>query len=111
MVARIDFDKNLGIKETDFCAAVIHSQARLDYPGVAAALAGKLAASTRSTSPSCPPCAPWMPRRRLRARRQERGALDLDLPQVVVELDRDDPLLVRDIRRARRDPGERHAYA
>jgi ribonuclease R len=35
----------------------------------------------------------------------------LDLPQVVVELDHDDPGLVRDIRRARRDPGERHAYA
>jgi ribonuclease R len=35
----------------------------------------------------------------------------LDLPQAVVELDRDDPQLVRDVRRARRDPGERGAYA
>ena len=49
--------------------------------------------------------------RKLRRQRQERGALDLDLPQAVVELDRDDPRLVRDVRRARRDPGERDAYA
>ncbi|HEX7597709.1 MAG TPA: ribonuclease R [Polyangia bacterium] len=112
MVARIDFDKNLGIKETDFCAAVIHSQARLDYPGVAAALAGKVGGKYKKYEPFLPTLrALDALARRLRARRQERGALDLDLPQVVVELDRDDPLLVRDIRRARRDPGERHAYA
>jgi ribonuclease R len=48
---------------------------------------------------------------RLRARRREHGALDLDLPEAVVELDRDDPRLVRDIRRSRRDPGERRAYS
>jgi ribonuclease R len=112
MVARIDFDKNLGIKETDFCAAVIHSQARLDYPGVAAALAGKVGGKHKKYEPFLPTLrALDALARRLRARRKERGALDLDLPQVVVELDRDDPLLVRDIRRARRDPGERHAYA
>jgi ribonuclease R len=49
--------------------------------------------------------------RKLRLQRQARGALDLDLPQALVELDRDDPRLVRDIRRARRDEGERQAYA
>jgi ribonuclease R len=37
--------------------------------------------------------------------------MDLDLPQAVIELDQDDPRLVRDVRRARRDPGERQAYA
>jgi ribonuclease R len=112
MVVRIDFDKNLGIKETDFCAAVIHSQARLDYPGVAAALADKVQGKYKKYEPFLPTLRSLDAlARRLRARRQERGALDLDLPQVVVELDRDDPLLVRDIRRARRDPGERHAYA
>ena len=45
--------------------------------------------------------------RKLRARRFARGALDLDLPEAVVELDHDDPRLVRDIRRSRKDPGER----
>jgi ribonuclease R len=112
MVARVDFDKSLGITATEFCAAVIHSHARLDYPGVAAALAGDLRGKRK-------PYAPFVPSlramdafaRKLRQRRRERGAMDLDIPQAVVELDRDDPRLVRDVRRARRDPGERHAYA
>ena len=33
MVVRIDFDRHAEVVDTDFCAAVIHSQARLDYPG------------------------------------------------------------------------------
>src|SRR5204863_208613 len=40
MVVRIDLDRHADVVERDFCAAVIHSRARLDYPGVAAALAG-----------------------------------------------------------------------
>src|SRR5947207_1680643 len=40
MVVRIDLDRDLEVQETDFSAAVIHSRARLDYPGVAAALGG-----------------------------------------------------------------------
>ena len=112
MVVRIDFDGNLAVREQDFCAAVIHSRARLDYPGVAAALAGKLQGKQKKYEPLLPALRGLDAlARKLRARRQQRGALDLDLPQVVVELDRDDPGLVRDIRRARRDPGERHAYA
>ena len=47
---------------------------------------------------------------KLRARRFGRGALNLDLPEAKVELDQDDPRLVRDIRRSRKDPGERQAY-
>ena len=112
MVVRIDLDGNLGVRNTDFCAAVIHSRARLDYPGVAAALAGKVQGKHKKYEPLLPALRGLDAlARKLRARRQQRGALDLDLPQVVVELDRDDPGLVRDIRRARRDPGERHAYA
>ena len=41
MVARIDLDRDANIVGTDFSAAVIHSRARLDYPGVAAALGGR----------------------------------------------------------------------
>jgi ribonuclease R len=112
MVVRIDYDQNLGVRETDFCAAVIHSRARLDYPGVAAALAGKATGKYKKYEPHLSTLkALDALARRLRERRQQKGALDLDLPQVVVELDRDDPALVRDIRRSRRDPGERHAYA
>jgi ribonuclease R len=112
MVVRIDYDQNLQVRETDFCAAVIHSRARLDYAGVAAALGGKVTGKYKKYEPHVPTLRTLDAlARRLRERRQQKGALDLDLPQVVVELDRDDPALVRDIRRSRRDPGERHAYA
>jgi ribonuclease R len=112
MVARIDYDRNLTIAETDFCAAVIHSHGRLDYPGVAAALAGDTRGKRKHYEAFLPALrAMDALARKLRVRRQERGAMDMDLPQAVVELDHDDPRLVRDVRRARRDPGERHAYA
>jgi ribonuclease R len=112
MVVRIDYDRGLAITEVDFCAAVIHSHGRLDYPGVAAALAGDVRGKRKHYEPFLPSLRTMDAlARKLRVRRQERGALDLDLPQVVVELDHDDPALVRDVRRARRDPGERHAYA
>lgn len=112
MVVRVDYDRHCNITETDFCAALIHSRARLDYPGVAAALAGDVHGKRKKYEPFLPTLrAMDALARKLRARRQQRGALDLDLPQAVVELDRDDPQLVRDVRRARRDPGERAAYA
>ena len=47
----------------------------------------------------------------MRAKRMERGSLDFDLPEAFVELDHDDPRLVRDIRKSRRDPGEKQAYS
>ena len=57
-------------------------------------------------------CARWI---RWRGRcawpRLARGALDFDLPEPFVELDHDDPRLVRAIRKSRRDPGERQAYS
>jgi ribonuclease R len=112
MVARIDYDRGCNIVATDFCAAVIHSHGRLDYPGVAAALAGDVRGKRRHYQPFLPALKTMDAlARKLRVRRQERGALDLDLPQAVVELDNDDPRLVRDVRRARRDEGERGAYA
>lgn len=112
MVVRIDYDRTAAVTGVDFCAAVIHSRARLDYPGVAAALAGDTRGKRKVYEPFLPSLrAMDALARRLRRQRQERGALDLDLPQAVVELDHDDPRLVRDVRRARRDPGERAAYA
>ena len=68
--------------------------------------------AARSTSRSCPRCARWTRWRGSCAwRRLARGALDFDLPEPFVELDHDDPRLVRDIRKSRRDPGERQAYS
>ena len=112
MVVRIDFDSDDAVVGTDFCAAVIHSRGRLDYPGVAAALAGDTRGKRKKYEKHLPALrAMDALAARLRERRRERGALDLDLPEAVVELDRDDPRLVRDIRRSRKDPGERRAYA
>jgi ribonuclease R len=112
MVVRVDLDRDLEVRETDFCAAVIHSRARLDYPGVAAALGGDTRGKRKKYEKFLPSLREMDAlAARLRERRRERGALDLDLPEAVVELDRDDPRLVRDIRRSRRDPGERRAYS
>ncbi len=112
MVTRIDFDAEGRPIDSDFCAAVIHSRARLDYPGVAAALSGELKGARRKLYQ------PWVESLErmaavaavLRERRMERGALDLDLPEARIELDQDDPRRVRDVRRARKDPRERQAY-
>jgi ribonuclease R len=112
MVARIDLDGDANVVDADFSAALIHSRARLDYPGVAAALGGDVRGKRRKYERHLPTLhAMDALAVRLRERRRERGALDLDLPEVVVELDRDDARLVLDIRRARRDPGERRAYS
>ena len=52
MVVRLDFDREGTIRDSDFAAAVIHSRARLDYPGVGAALAGETRGSASATSRS-----------------------------------------------------------
>jgi ribonuclease R len=112
MVVRIDIDKQGNIGAKDYCAAVIHSQARLDYPGVAAALAGDTRGKRKKYEPFLPALrAMDSLARQLRAARLARGALDFDLPEPFVELDDDDPRLVRAIRKSRRDPGERRAYS
>lgn len=112
MVVRIDIDKQGNIGAKDYCAAVIHSQARLDYPGVAAALGGDTRGKRKKYDPFLPALrAMDSLARQLRTARLARGALDFDLPEPFVELDHDDPRLVRAIRKSRRDPGERQAYS
>jgi len=112
MVVRIDFDRQANVVDRDFMAAVIHSKARLDYPGVAAALGGDTRGKRKKYEPFLPALrAMDSLARQLRAARLARGALDFDLPEPFVELDRDDPRLVRTIRKSRRDPGERQAYS
>ena len=112
MVVRVDFDRDGVKRDTDFAAAVIHSRARLDYPGVGAALAGETKGKRKKYEPFVDTLARMDAlAKKLRARRFVRGALDLDLPEPRVELDQDDPRLVRDIHQSRRDPGERGAYA
>jgi ribonuclease R len=112
MVVRIDLDRHARMVEREFMAAVIHSRARLDYPGVAAALGGDTRGKRKKYEPFLPSLRHMDSlARQMRAHRQARGALDLDLPEPKVELDHDDPRLVRAISKSRRDPGERSAYS
>jgi len=112
MVVRMDLDRHAQVVDRDFSAAIIHSRARLDYPGVAAALGGDTRGKRKKYEPHLPALrAMDALARQLRARRQARGSLDFDIPEPVVELDHDDPRLVRAIRKSRRDPGERRAYS
>ena len=112
MVVRIDLDRQAKPGASEFYAAVIHSRARLDYPGVAAALGGDTRGKRRKYEPFLPALrAMDSLARQMRTARIARGALDFDIPEPFIELDHDDPRLVRDIRRSRRDPGERQAYS
>ncbi len=111
MIVRIDVDEAGVERELSFAAGVIRSHARLDYPGVGAALAGDLR-GPRARYARWLPALTRMERlgRLLRVRRMERGALELDLPEPKVVLDADDPRCVRDVVRAKPSPEIRGAY-
>ena len=112
MVVRIDLDRQAQPVASEFFTAIIHSRARMDYPGVAAALAGDTRGKRKKYEPFLPALrAMDSLARQMRTTRIARGALDFDLPEPFIELDHDDPRLVRDIRRSRRDPAERQAYS
>jgi ribonuclease R len=111
MVARLEIDAQGGVSDEYFCAAVIRSRARLDYAGVAAALAGDLRgprARYRDWVPTLRAMAELSSR--LRRLRTQRGALDFDLPEAKVLLDEDDPRRVRDVVQSRADPDVKGAY-
>ncbi len=88
-------------------AAVIHSQARLTYAEVAEELSGKtkLPADVRKRIRVLRQAAD-----RLQQARRKRGALELDLPEVKVLLDEDDPTRIRDVVASRADPEVARAY-
>jgi ribonuclease R len=111
MVVRLDFDERARLVETGFAAAVIHSQARLDYPGVAAALKGDFR-GRRERYRQWAPALTELDRlaQRLRKRRLVRGALNLELPEPKVVLDEDDPRRVRDVVRAKGLGDVKRAY-
>ena len=111
MVVRLDFDEEGRQRDKSFAAAVIRSRARLDYPGVAAALIGDF----RGRRESYRPWARQIQRldelaRALRKRRMSRGALDIEIAEPKVILDDDDPRLVRDVIRAKGDEAVKSAY-
>ncbi len=111
MVARVDVDDTGAVSAPLFCAAVIRSKGRLDYPGVAAALGGDFRGPRERYRPFLPTLEKMLSLSRLlRARRTERGALDFELPEARVILDADDPLLVRDVVQSRANPEVVKAY-
>jgi ribonuclease R len=111
MVAHLDFHRDGTPIDAGFCAAVIRSHARLDYPGVAAALSGDFR-GPRAHYKKWAEALAELDRlaKKLRARRRARGTLELDVPEAKVVLDADDPKLVRDVVMAKGDPAVRGAY-
>jgi ribonuclease R len=111
MVVRLDLDAGGNVQASALMAAVIRSHARLDYAGVAAALAGDFR-GTRARYQR------WIGEltklhalsRKMRERRLAKGSLDFDLPEPVVVLDEDNPRLVRDIRRSKSSSEVKEAY-
>ena len=111
MVVRMDVDNAGVVIDTAFCAAVIRSHARLDYPGAAAALAGDFRGPRARYREWAPDIARMNAlAQKMRARRRERGALDFDLPEAAIILDEDDPRLVRDVRRQKASADVKVAY-
>jgi ribonuclease R len=111
MVVRLDYNADADLVDVGYAAAVIRSKARLDYPGVAAALEGDF----RGRRQEYREWAGELSRldalaRQLRKKRQARGALELELSEPKVVLDADDPRLVRDVVKAKGDPAVKQAY-
>jgi ribonuclease R len=111
MVVRLDYSHDAELADVGYAAAVIRSKARLDYPGVAAALEGDF----RGRREEYRQWAGELARldalaRQLRKKRQARGALELELSEPKVVLDADDPRLVRDVVKAKGDPAVKQAY-
>jgi ribonuclease R len=105
MVVSFRLDVGGEIDELDLRAAVIHSRARLTYEQVAAILAKKEDAS-ETPDERAEVADPVIRRRivalraaadRLRARRLHRGAIELNVPEIKILLDQDDPERIRDI--------------
>ena len=111
MVVRLDYTDAGDLFDVGYAAAAIRSKARLDYPGVAAALEGDFRGRREQYRP-------WLDEltrlntlaRTLRARRRARGALELELAEPKIVLDADDPRLVRDVVKAKGDPAVKQAY-
>ncbi|MCX4243384.1 ribonuclease R family protein [Paraliomyxa miuraensis] len=107
MVVSFVVDEAGKVGEAEVRAAVIHSKARLTYGQVADDLAGhaKLPQVMRNRIAVLREAAD-----RLQRARRRRGALELDLPEIKVLLDEDDPGRIRDVQASRATPEMARAY-
>jgi len=107
MVVSFDLDPSGKVTEVVVAAAVIHSRMRLSYDQVALEFEGKRrlpeAVRTRITHLRAASD-------RLQAARTKRGMLGLDLPEIKILLDEDDPERVRAIETSRSSEGITRAY-
>jgi ribonuclease R len=111
MVVRLDYTDDADLADVGYAAAVIRSKARLDYPGVAAALGGDFRGRREEYRQWTGELARLAGLAGLlRKKRQARGALELELSEPKVVLDADDPRLVRDVVKAKGDPAVKQAY-
>lgn len=107
MVVSFDLDPSGKAGEPEVCAAIIRSRQRLTYEQVAQALVGDrpLPEEIHDKVLDLREASDRLHRARIR-----RGAIELDLPEIKVKLDEDDPERVREIVPARNSPGMARAY-
>jgi ribonuclease R len=107
MVVSFDVDPSGRVSEAEVRAAVINSRMRLTYDQVAAELSkkGRLPPVVRQRILGL-----RLGADRLRAARLRRGAIELNLPELRIKLDEDDPERIREIVSSRAAPEMVRAY-
>ncbi|MEX1368600.1 MAG: VacB/RNase II family 3'-5' exoribonuclease [Nannocystaceae bacterium] len=107
MVVTFEVDNAGKVGDAEVRAAVIHSRARLTYQQVAEELSGhaRLPPVMRERIRLLREVAD-----RLQEARRRRGALELDLPEIKVQLDEDDTTRIRDVVASRSTPEMTRAY-
>ncbi len=107
MVVSLTLDGAGKVTDPDVRAAIIHSRARLTYGQAAEAMQdrGKLPAPIKQRIKTLRLAAD-----RLSRMRKRRGSITLDLPEVRIQLDEDDPERVRGIVASRADASVARAY-
>lgn len=109
MVVTFELDPNGKVTEPQVRAAVIHSRARLTYSqaadvlakrrskGLSSAIVGRVRTLREAAD-------------RLQRARRKRGTIELDLPEIKILLDQDDPTRIRDVVASRSSPEIGRAY-